>query len=237
MSAARPARGRGVRAEVPITREAIVDAAFRMIDERGPEGFSMRSLASEMGVFPATLYWHVGDRAHLLGLVQQQWMDFVETPDDLDDWREWAVELGRRYRQNAHRYPNVARLVTVERARNIDALRVPDAVVGKLAQLGFGDQLVHAYNTLLGAVQGFVVMELSPISDAGENASAEAEQDMRNLDPERFPNISAHFDQLADHGLSVRWTDADQNPLDRSFEFMMQVLLDGLAARLPSTDG
>ena len=126
MSAARPARGRGVRAEVPITREAIVDAAFRMIDERGPEGFSMRSLASEMGVFPATLYWHVGDRAHLLGLVQQQWMDFVETPDDLDDWREWAVELGRRYRQNAHRYPNVARLVTVERARNIDALRVPD---------------------------------------------------------------------------------------------------------------
>ena len=59
----------------------------------------------------------------------------------------------------------------------------------------------------------------------------------RNLDPERFPNISAHFDQLADHGLSVRWTDADQNPLDRSFEFMMQVLLDGLAARLPSTDG
>lgn len=232
MSAAQPARRRGVRAEVPITREAIVDAAFRMILDRGPEGFSMRALAAEMGVFPATLYWHVGDRAQLLGLVQQQWMDYVEIPDELDDWREWMVELARRYRRNAHRYPNVARLVTVERARNMDALRVPDAVVGKLSAIGFGDDLVHAYNTLLGAVQGFVVMELSPISDAGDDERAEAESDMRNLDPGRFPNITAHFDQLANRGLSVRWSDADVNPLDDSFEFLVQVLLDGLAARL-----
>ena len=32
--------------------------------------FSMRSLATELGVFPATLYWHVGDRSQLLGLVE-----------------------------------------------------------------------------------------------------------------------------------------------------------------------
>lgn len=237
MSAAQPARRRGVRAEVPITRDAIVDAAFRMIAERGPSGFSMRALASEMGVFPATLYWHVGDRAHLLGLVQQQWMDFITVPDGLDDWREWAIELGRRYRANAHRYPNVARLVTVERARNVDTLRVPDAVVGRLVALGFGEYLVHAYNTILGAVQGFVVMELSTISEAGDDGVAETEHDMRHLDPERFPNITAHFDQLADRALSVRWTDADRNPLDDSFEFMMQVLLDGLATQLSRLKG
>ena len=40
---------RGVRAEVPVTRDAIVEAAFRLIEERGLEAFSMRSLATELG--------------------------------------------------------------------------------------------------------------------------------------------------------------------------------------------
>lgn len=232
MSATPPARRRGARADQPITREAIVDAAFRMIEDRGVDGFSMRSLSTELGVFPATVYWHVGDRASLLGLVQQRWLDAVEVPDHLDDWREWMTELGRRYRRNAHRHPNIARLVTMERARNIESLRVPDAVVGKLAVLGFGDDLVHAYNAILGAAQGFIAMELSPINDASAAVTAQAEDDLRSLDADRFPNITAHFDGLADRALSLRWTDARQSPLDDSFEFMMQVLLDGLAARL-----
>ena len=93
MTAAKPPRKRGARAEIPITAEAIVDAAFHMIDERGNTGFSMRALALELGVFPATLYWHVGDRARLLGLVEERWIRTVETPDDIDDFGEWTLEL------------------------------------------------------------------------------------------------------------------------------------------------
>ena len=81
MSTQRSTRRRGVRAEVPVTQEAIVEAAFRLIEEKGASGFSMRAVASELGVFPATLYWHVGDRARLLGLVEQQWVSVVQMPD------------------------------------------------------------------------------------------------------------------------------------------------------------
>ena len=81
MTAASPARKGGTRAETPITAESIVDTAFRMIDERGHEAFSMRSVANELGVFPATLYWHVGDRAQLLGLVELQWVNGIEMPE------------------------------------------------------------------------------------------------------------------------------------------------------------
>ena len=237
MSTTRSARKRGTRAEVPITSEAIVDAAFRMIDERGNEGFSMRSLANELGVFPATLYWHVGDRAQLLGLVQQRWMSAIEAPDEIDDWQEWMIELARRYRRNAHRHPRIARLVSVERARNTETLVLPDAVLGKLSQLDFGDDLVHVYNALLGAVQGFVVMELSPIADAGEGAPEAARDDLESLDPERFPNITGHWDQLGNRALSLRWTDACDAPMDDSFEFLVRLLLDGMAARLGRATG
>lgn len=226
------ARKRGIRAEVPITADVIVDMAFRVIEERGHDGFSMRAVATELGVFPATLYWHVGDRAALLGLVEQRWVDAIELPDDLTDWREWLLEVARRYRANAHAHPNVARLVSVERARNTDALTIPDAVVGQLSRLGLGDELVHAYNALVGAVQGFVVLELALIAEPASASAAAAERDLRALDAHQFPNITAHFDEMADRSLSVRWTDAAQHPLDDSFEYLLRLLVDGLAARV-----
>jgi TetR/AcrR family transcriptional regulator, tetracycline repressor protein len=231
MNTVQSARKRGVRAEVPITRDVIVTTAFRLIEERGLEQFSMRSLATELGVFPATLYWHVGDRSQLLGMVEFLWIEQVELPDHLTDWREWMAELARRYRRNAFAHPNVARLTSLERARNNESLVIPDAIIGTLAGMGLGDQMVHAYNTLMGAVRGFVVMELAPRAEP--DAAVDVETDLRSLDAERFPHITEHFDEMADQALSMRWSDAAEHPLDESFEFLVKVLLDGLAAQLP----
>ena len=105
MSAVPAGRKRGARAEVPITKDAIVETAFRIIEERGLEAFSMRSLATELGVFPATLYWHVGDRSCLLGLVEHRWIEEVVLPDECTDWRDWMLQLGRRYRAHALAHP------------------------------------------------------------------------------------------------------------------------------------
>jgi hypothetical protein len=81
-------------------------------------------------------------------------------------------------------------------------------------------------------VQGFVVMELSPIADAGEGASDAARDDLTNLDPSQFPNITRHWDQLGNRALSLRWTDAPDAPLDESFDVLLGLLLDGMAMRL-----
>ena len=230
MSAARPGRKRGVRAEVPVTKDAIVEAAFRLIEERGLEAFSMRSLANELGVFPATLYWHVGDRSRLLGLVEYRWIEEVALPDELTDWREWMLELGRRYRAHAFAHPNVTRLATLERARNVESLRIPDAIVGKLSALGLGDDLVHAFNAIMGAVRGFVLLELAPRAEPDDEQEIEAE--LRSLDRNEFPHLTAHFEQMADRALSVRWSNGADAPLDASFDFLMELLIDGIAARI-----
>ena len=233
MTAATPARKRGARAEVPITADAIVETAFRMIDERGADSFSMRSVATELGVFPATLYWHVGDRSQLLGLVELTWVQGIELPDHLTDWREWMVELARRYRTHALRHPHVARLVTVERARNVETLRIPDAIIGKLSELGLGDQIVHAYNALMGAVRGFVVLELSMATDPPPPAEAEdVETEMRGLDEDRFPHITQHFHLFADRALSIRWNEDAARSLDDSYDYLLRLLLDGIASQM-----
>lgn len=230
MSAARAGRRRGVRAEVPVTKESIVDAAFRLIEERGLDGFSMRALASEIGVFPATLYWHVGDRSQLLGLVEYRWIEEVEAPKGVSDWRDWMLDLGRRYRNHAFAHPNVARLATLERARNVESLKLPDAIVGKLAEMGLGEDLVHAFNAIMGAVRGFVLLELAPRSEPDD--ATDLESDLRSLDATQFPNITAHIDELGDRALSLRWSNGVEAPLDKSFDFLMRVLIDGIAAQI-----
>ena len=230
MMKAEPAgRKRGVRAEVPVTRDAIVEAAFRLIEERGLEAFSMRSLATELGVFPATLYWHVGDRSQLLGLVEYRWIEELQLPSDDAPWREWMLELGRRYRAHCLAHPNVARLATLERARNVESLSIPDVIVGRLESLGFDDELVLAFNAVIGAVRGFVLLELAPRSEPDSADVLEA--DLRSLDPERFPHITRHFDKLADQALSLRWSNGVESPLNDSFDFLMSLLIDGLLAR------
>jgi len=232
MSATQPGRKRGAKAEIPMTSDLIVDTAYRLIEERGLEGFSMRSLATELGVFPATLYWHVGDRGQLLGLVEYRWIRDVELPDHLTDWREWMMELGRRYRAAAFAHPDVARLASMERARNNESLLIPDAILGKLAALGLGSEMVHVFNALMGAVRGFVLMELAPRAETGVEGRAVVEAELRGIDPTRFPNVAEHFDELGDRALSLRWSDAADSPLDESFEYLMQMLLDGIEARV-----
>lgn len=62
----RPARGDG------ITREQILDAALRLLEEGGGQGVSMRALAARLDVTPMSLYHHVSDYAGLLRAVSDR---------------------------------------------------------------------------------------------------------------------------------------------------------------------
>jgi len=49
-----------------LTRERLVEAALRLVNEEGLDGLSMRALADKLDVKAASLYWHVRDRSELL---------------------------------------------------------------------------------------------------------------------------------------------------------------------------
>lgn len=61
----RTKRGRP-KAEKGIHRETILTEALKMLDRSGPQGFSMRSLASRLKVTPMALYHHFTNRSILL---------------------------------------------------------------------------------------------------------------------------------------------------------------------------
>src|SRR5262245_13407501 len=85
-----PQRAKGRRRD-PLTREAIVTAAVRVLDEHGLDGFSMRRVADELDTGAASLYWHVGSKDGLLDLIMEEvigeQLDAQPDPEP-DRWQE-----------------------------------------------------------------------------------------------------------------------------------------------------
>jgi TetR/AcrR family tetracycline transcriptional repressor len=52
-----------------LDRDVILDAAFAVLDKYGLDGLSLRVLASHLHVRAPALYWHVHNKAELIGLM------------------------------------------------------------------------------------------------------------------------------------------------------------------------
>lgn len=53
-------------------RNALLEAALKLVAERGPEGFSLREAARAVGVSPAAVYRHFSDRMALLAAIASE---------------------------------------------------------------------------------------------------------------------------------------------------------------------
>lgn len=92
-------------AEVADFREKLCDAAARMFAERGQDGFTMRELASELGVSPMTPYRYFHDKDEILAAVRARiFVQFAVTleqayavPGDAGDRAQSAGEAYVRF--------------------------------------------------------------------------------------------------------------------------------------------
>ena len=90
----------------PLTRQAIVDAALRVLDAEGMDGLSMRRVGEELGTGAASIYWHVRNKEHLLQLIFERVTGQSELPvPDPAHWKEQLMALAFQMRAmlNSHR--------------------------------------------------------------------------------------------------------------------------------------
>jgi AcrR family transcriptional regulator len=86
-----------------LTRQQVIDTALQL----GLEGFTMKSVAEQLGVTITTLYKYVADRDELLRLVVSEVLSALEVPVDTgqrwpDYVRQFAAALGRILLTDAH---------------------------------------------------------------------------------------------------------------------------------------
>src|SRR5512146_229288 len=70
----------------PLTRERILQAALKLLDEQGLSGLSMRRLAAALEVEAMSLYNHVRDKSDMLDGLADLVLSQVTPPDPALPW-------------------------------------------------------------------------------------------------------------------------------------------------------
>jgi AcrR family transcriptional regulator len=223
----------GKRRRDPISRDAIVAAAIRLLDAEGLDALSMRRIADELGTGAASLYWHVGSKDGLLDLVFDRVIGELEVPDPVPgQWREQLKDVARAQRAISLRHPYVVRISIGRIPMGPNALRYSERVLAILRAGGLPPRLaVQGSHLLISAVNGFTLDETG-VGDAagaseaaGDGVKAAAEMGrayqayLASLPPQRFP----HLVELADE---FGYSDPDER-----FELLIDIFTDGLARR------
>lgn len=82
-----------------ISRDQVVEAATRVVQEGGYEEMTIRSLSSELGVAPMSLYRHVRDKDDLLDEVVDRLLARAWRPPRAQgDWRKWVATAADQFR-------------------------------------------------------------------------------------------------------------------------------------------
>lgn len=210
-------KGAAVRGTV--TKEAITAAALEQIDARGADAFSMRRLATDLGVTTMAPYWHARNREEVLDWVVELVLEKVEVgPPLTGTWAEKIEELLAGVRSRFLEHPNVVDLL---RGRFVPAfVRVSNELILLITEGGFtGEARVLAFGVLMTHFEGSLLIARTTHGfphPADEQRSLEA---LSWIPPDRIdPSVHGDFQRF-------------DLPQDEQFRAGIRMLLGGLGAR------
>ena len=162
----RAPRRSGARRRDPLTQEAIVETALRLLDAEGLDGLTMRRVAEELDTGPASLYWHVGSKDGLLDLLMDHVIGEQEVPDsDPERWREQLKDVARTMRETILRHRDIVRISIGRVPLGPNALRYSERV---LAILRAGGMFSTAQQ--LGGALGVAIVGTVFFSELGHRS-------------------------------------------------------------------
>lgn len=208
----------------PLTRERIVRAALRIMDEEGLEALSMRRIGRELGVEAMSLYNHVRDKEDILDSICEVALAEFKVPL-AEDWAEGARRAAHEYRRLLLAHPTVITLMT-ERKRpftNPDSLRAYEFALEVFRTAGLSEvDSVKAFHVFGGFILGFVTMELGLMVGGPEDeAHVKAHEEMvRMLETADLPRMR----EAMPYFIGVN--------LEEQFEFGLDLLIEGIRARI-----
>ena len=219
----------------PISRDAIVTAAIKLLDQEGLAALSMRRLAEELGTGAASLYWHVGSKDGLLDLVFDELIGEAQVPaPDPRHWQEQLKEVARTQRSTILRHPYLVRISIGRIPMGPNALRYSERVLAILRAGGLPPRLaVQGYLLMISVVNGFTVDETGvedsapdeaatgrPMDSASQQEAANMARDyIAALPAGQFPTMVSLADEFA-------FADDDER-----FEMLIGIFVEGLARR------
>ena len=217
-----------------LTQEQIVRTALDLLDEEGLEGLNMRSLGKRLNSAATAVYWHVKNKDDLVLLAGDRVWHEIELPDlDVVDWRTAAVSMATGLHAMFGRHPWLVQAFGFCLFYGPGKARYDDHSLAVYEAGGFAgaaaDRAARAVFTyVLGDALGASAMTSVTRRLSRDGGDAEALiQDTTT----KAVEVASRFPRLRSRLGTPAATDYLAAP-ERTFEFGLGALLDGLEAEL-----
>lgn len=229
-----PRRDRG------LSRDEIVRTAIAVADAEGPDAISMRRIARELSAGAMSLYWYVGSKEELLELMLDAIEAEIEVPEPSGDWRADLGTFAHRTRAALSRHRWAVEFIGTRPPSGPNDVRNLERLLGLLDGTGIDDfrLIMGIFMTVATFVIGAVIRDVQEIRFHREQERAEAALTQEEIQAERdryheWFEASGQFPRIA--RLMASGIDPDDpDTRDERFQFSLDCVLDGIAARLGS---
>ena len=203
---------------VPLTRQRVLAAALRLVDDEGLDALTRRRLGQELGRDAMTLYRHAPDKAALLDGIVELVLDELDIPDGGQDWQTQLARTAHDFRRLALAHPHVLGLIVTRPLatplglRPLGTLRPLERLLAVLTDAGFAPALaLKVYRLYIGFLHGHLLTELQELVADPEETIDLLRLGLHRLPPREFPLLRSLATELAtydgaaelDQGLAV----------------------------------
>jgi len=225
------------RKAAALSRDQIVRTAIRVADAEGADAVSMRRIARELNAGTMSLYWHVVSKEELLDLMLDAVQGDQENPEPSGDWRQDMREAARAVRQSLHEHPWLMDFIGGRPPVGPKSLRNLERTLGYFDGLNLDIRMTMDIATTLGTyVMGAVLREVQE-----QNSQTFTEQMLADMtEAEREKVFGEFIERVQATGryphlarvLALGYDPDAAETRDERFEFGLDCLLDGVAARI-----
>lgn len=189
-----------------------------MLAAEGEQNFSVRKLATAVGVDGMTILHHFKSREGLMRAVADAMVATLDIERPKGPWREILLEVAQRYRRLAVKYPKAFNIVSRYQTSGPADFELGEIVYAALLDAGFNEEDAADYGMALFTLAiGFGVVEVGGMLNP---CTAEEMAEIEALDPRLFPVTRKLGPVFAN------------DERDRVFEILLGSFLDGIERAL-----
>ncbi|MGK5732250.1 TetR/AcrR family transcriptional regulator [Streptomyces sp. URMC 124] len=223
-------------AEQPgLSREAIVREAIVMLDADGIEALSMRKLAARLNAGATSLYRHVATKDELMELaVDEVFGEVVVPAADSADWRTAAARAAASFRATALRHPWLSSVLGQAGLAYLgpNLMAFSSRLADLFIKAGFPEP-TRAIDSLIAYVTGMSTAEAAWLTTVARSGETEAGFIAR-LMPAAQQAAVGHDNMPEAYAAAAVEVSDPAGMRDSKFVYGLEVMLDGLALRLPA---
>jgi len=198
----------------PLTKDRILRAALRIVDQEGLDAISMRRVGQELGVEAMSLYNHVASKAAVLDGIFELVLAEMPSARRAPSWKAALRDRARSLRRSLRAHPHALPLFATRPAVTPASIAHVESLLDELRRADFpADEALSALHVLVAYVVGHTLSTHAPRPPGDESYPA-----YDRLSESEFPRVREAARLLSAH-----------DP-EKEFELGLEAMIEGLGS-------